>query len=79
LLLPRWRRLVVYARGIDRSPLNWTERLLCYLCLARFAFVPRKWEALAGDLVRAAKSIPSLYVANRLKREETRRRSVPES
>ena len=66
IILPRWRRLAEYLRAIKRSPLRWHEKALCYLYIAQFLLVPRKWLTMTRDLVLAARSVPTL-MQNRVK------------
>lgn len=52
-LLPRWRRLWEYVQAIRRAPLTRGERLRCYRVLGQFAFVPKRWAGMLGDVARA--------------------------
>jgi glycosyltransferase involved in cell wall biosynthesis len=61
LLLPRWRRLLEYLRAAKRAPLSRTERIRCYVQVARFVLSPRKIGGMAGDLLRVAKLVPRLF------------------
>ena len=55
MVFPRWRRLFEYLRAISRAPLSWSERRRCFLEVARFTLVPKKWLGIAEDLFNITK------------------------
>jgi glycosyltransferase involved in cell wall biosynthesis len=61
VLLPRWRRLLEYLRAAQRAPLSQTERIRCYMQVARFVLSPRKLGGMAGDFLKAAKLVPRVF------------------
>ena len=52
ILLPKWRRLFEYFNAVRRVPLNWTQRIRCYMQLGYFILVPEKWGGLLNDLFK---------------------------
>lgn len=50
LLFPRFRKLIEFSSAVGRAPLNWHERLLCYLQIGRWLgkvigrLLVRKWR-----------------------------------
>lgn len=47
--LPKWRRFFEYINAVKRTPLNWSEKIACYMQLGYFVFVPQKWFGLVKD------------------------------
>lgn len=55
LVFPRWRRLFEYLRAISRAPLSWPERRRCFMQIAQFTLMPKKWFGVAADLFNITK------------------------
>lgn len=65
IIFPNWRLLVEHVAGINRAPLGWRERLLCYREMWRW--FQRNRHSLWSDLVVAGEHVPGLK-SNWLKR-----------
>jgi glycosyltransferase involved in cell wall biosynthesis len=61
VLLPRWRRLLEYLRAARRAPLSRTERIRCYMQVARFILSPRKLGGMTGDFLKAVRLVPRVF------------------
>jgi len=66
ITLPRWRLCWGYCTSIARMPMNWTDRVLCFVQFIRFLRQPWRqgvpmWRWLALDLWRAARQIGSRW------------------
>lgn len=56
LIFPSWRMFAEYMAGINRAPLSWRDRLLCYSELAKWA--KNHQQNLGRDLIVATEYLP---------------------
>lgn len=47
---PYWKNCIEYFRSVNRVPLNWSERLLCYAQIFRWLLEREGWLFLARDM-----------------------------
>ena len=58
LLTPRFVRLIAYAKGINRAPINFKEKMKCYAVLLRFYLSLDRLEGVKKELKQLFRAVP---------------------